>query len=64
MLVLNRRVAGWNPGTRGRMLVASQGGIIVEVGEKIRMVRPKHADHLTVCTPQPLQLSPKKIGCI
>lgn len=59
VLVFNRRVAGWDRGTRGRMLAASQAGIIVEAGEKIRLIKPKHADHLTVCTPRPLQLSPK-----
>lgn len=59
VLVFNHRVAGCDRGARGRMLAASQAGIIVEVGEKIRLVKPKHADHLTVCTPQPLHLSPK-----
>ena len=59
VLVFNHRVAGCDRDARGRMLAASQAGIIVEAGEKIRLVKPKHADHLTVCTPQPLQLSPK-----
>jgi conjugative relaxase-like TrwC/TraI family protein len=59
VLVFNRRVAGCDRGTRGRMLAASQAGIIVETGEKIRLIKSKHADHLTVCIPQPLQLSAK-----
>jgi conjugative relaxase-like TrwC/TraI family protein len=57
VLVFNRRTVGCNRGTRGRMLAANQSGIIVEVAGKIRAIRPKHADHLTVCTPEPLQLS-------
>lgn len=59
VLVFNRRVAGCNRGTRGRMLAANESGIILDAGGKIRLVKPKHADHLTVCTPQSLQLSPK-----
>ena len=58
VLVFNRRVAGWDRGTRGRMLAASHAGVVVEAAGKIRVLKPKHADHLTICTPQPLQLSP------
>jgi conjugative relaxase-like TrwC/TraI family protein len=57
VLVFNRRIAGCDRGTRGRMLAANESGIIVEAGGKIRLVKPKHADHLTICTPKPLTLS-------
>lgn len=59
VLVFNRRIAGCDRGTRGRMLAANESGIIVEAAGKIRMVRPKYADHLTVCAPHSLQLSPR-----
>ncbi len=57
VLVFNRRTAGCDRGTRGRMLAVTRSGIVVEAGGKIRLVKPKHADHITVCTPVPLQLS-------
>ncbi len=57
LVVFNRRTIGCDRGTRGRMLAANPSGIIIEVAGRIRAVRPKHADHLTICTPEPLQLS-------
>jgi conjugative relaxase-like TrwC/TraI family protein len=57
VLVFNRRIAGCDRGTRGRMLAANPSGIIIEAAGRIRVVRPKHAECLTICTPQPLQLS-------
>ncbi len=56
VLVFNRRIAGCDRGTHGRMLAANQSGIIIEAAGKIRAVRPKHAEYLTICTPQPLQI--------
>jgi len=57
VLVFNRRIAGCDRGTPGRMLAANPSGNIVETAGRIRVIRPKHADHLTICTPEPLQLS-------
>lgn len=57
VLVFNRRTVGCDRGTRARMLSANASGVIVEVAGRIRVIRPKHADHLTVCTPKPIQLS-------
>ncbi len=57
VLVFNRRIAGCDQGTCGRMLAANTSGIFIETAGKIRVVRPKHADYLTVCTPLPLQIS-------
>jgi ATP-dependent exoDNAse (exonuclease V) alpha subunit len=57
VVVFNRRIVGCDRGTRGRMLAANQSGIIIEAGGKIRVVRPKHAEYLTICTPQPLEIS-------
>jgi hypothetical protein len=57
VVVFNRRIVGCDRGTRGRMLAATQSGIIIEAAGKIRAVRPKHADHLTICTPKPLEIS-------
>ena len=57
VLVFNRRVAGWNRGATGRMLAATDAGIFVEGGGKVRIVRPKYADRLTICVPRTLPLS-------
>ena len=57
VLIFNRRVAGWNRGATGRMLAASDAGIFVEGGGKVRIVRPKYADRLTICVPRTLPLS-------
>jgi hypothetical protein len=40
------------------MLAVNQGGIIVEAAGKIWLVKAGHADHLTVCAPRVLSLSP------
>jgi conjugative relaxase-like TrwC/TraI family protein len=58
-LIFNRRIAGCDRGTNGRMLAANQSGIFIEAAGKIRVVRPKHADYLTICTPLLLQIAPK-----
>lgn len=57
VLVFNRRVAGWDPGAMGCMIAATPAGMIVECGGKIRLVKPKYAERLTVCTPRALALS-------
>lgn len=57
VVVCNRRVAGWMPGTQGRVRAATQNGIIVEAVGKIRLVKTKYADRLTVCAPHPLELT-------
>ncbi len=57
VLVFNRRVAGWDRGATGRMLAATDAGIFVEGGGKVRIVRPKYADRLTICVPRALPLS-------
>lgn len=57
VLVFNRRVAGWDRGGMGRMVAATPAGMIVECGGKIRLVKPKSAERLTVCAPRALVLS-------
>lgn len=57
VLVFNRRVAGWDRGLTGRMLAVTEAGIFVEGGGKVRIVRPKYADRLTICVPRALALS-------
>lgn len=57
VVVFNRRAAGWDRGATGRMLAATAAGVFVEGGGKVRIVRPKYADRLTVCTPRSLAVS-------
>lgn len=57
VLVFNRRVAGWDRGATGRMLAATDAGVFVEGGGKVRIVRPKYADRLSVCVPHALHIS-------
>lgn len=57
VVVFNRRIAGCDRGTRARLFAANQSGIILEAAGKIRVVRPKHADYLTVCKPESLEIS-------
>jgi conjugative relaxase-like TrwC/TraI family protein len=59
VLVFNRKLGRTARGATGRMLGVSRGGIIVETQGKIRLVRARNADHITVCTPQALSLSQK-----
>lgn len=57
VLVFNRELGRTARGTTARMLGANQGGIIVEAEGKIRLVKARNADHLTICTPRELSLS-------
>ena len=57
VLVFNRKLGRMARGETGRMIAVNQGGIIVEAADKIRLVKARHADHLTVCMPRQLSLS-------
>jgi conjugative relaxase-like TrwC/TraI family protein len=57
VLVFNRKLGRMARGETGRMIAVNQGGIIVEAADKIRLVKARHADHLTICTPRQLSLS-------
>lgn len=57
VVVFNRRVAGWDRGMTGRMVAVTNAGIFVEGGGKLRLVRPKYADRLSVCIPRALAIS-------
>jgi conjugative relaxase-like TrwC/TraI family protein len=57
VVVFNQRLGRTTRGTIARMLGANQGGIIVETGGRIRLVKAQNADRLTVCTPQVLAVS-------
>ena len=59
IVVLNRRVAGWDRGATGRMLAATRSGVFMEADGKIRLVKAKYAERMTVCTPRALPLSPE-----
>ena len=47
VLVFNRNLGRMARGETGRMIAVNQGGIIVEAEDKIRLVKARHADHLT-----------------
>jgi conjugative relaxase-like TrwC/TraI family protein len=57
VLVFNRKLGRTARGATGRMLAVNQVGVIVEAEGKIRLVKARHIDHLTVCTPRALSLS-------
>jgi hypothetical protein len=57
VLVFNRKLGRTVRGAAGRMLAVNQGGVIVEADGKIRLVKARHIDHLTVCAPRTLSLS-------
>ncbi len=57
VLVFNRQLGRTARGATARMLGANQGGIIVEAEGKIRLVKARNADHLTICKPRELSLS-------
>ena len=57
VLVFNRELGRTARGATARMLGANQGGIIVEAEGKIRLVKARNADHLTICKPRDLSLS-------
>ena len=57
MLVFNRKVGCTARGATGRMIAVIPSGIVVEVAGKIRVVKARHADGLTVCTPREMALS-------
>jgi ATP-dependent exoDNAse (exonuclease V) alpha subunit len=57
VLIFNRNLGRTARGASARMLAVNQGGIIVEAEGKIRLVKARHADHLTVCMPRQLSLS-------
>jgi len=57
VLVFNRKLGCTARGATGRMIAVIPSGIVVEVAGKIRVVKARHADGLTVCTPRDLSLS-------
>ena len=57
VLVFNRKLGRTARGATGRMIAVNHGGVIVEAAGKIRLVKARHADHLTICTPRALSLS-------
>ena len=59
VLVFNRKLGRTARGATGRMIAVNRGGIIVEAAGRIRLVKARHADHLTVCASHALSVSRK-----
>ncbi|MEO8350231.1 MAG: AAA family ATPase, partial [Chthoniobacteraceae bacterium] len=57
VLVFNQKLGRTPRGATGRMIAVNQGGVIAEVEGKMRMVKARHTDHLTICQPEILSLS-------
>lgn len=57
VLIFNRKLGCTARGATGRMIAVIPSGIVVETAGKIRVVKARHADGLTICTPRELSLS-------
>jgi hypothetical protein len=57
VLVFNRKVGRIARGATGRMVAVIPSGVIVEAAGKIRLVKARHTDRITICTPHLLSLA-------
>ncbi len=57
VVIFNRKLGPYAKGAHGRMIAANRAGIVVEAHGKVRLVKAKHADHLTVCARHALAVS-------
>jgi hypothetical protein len=56
VVIFNRATRRFARGSRGRVLMATREGVIVETNGKVHLVKTKHLDKMTVCRPRPLSL--------
>jgi conjugative relaxase-like TrwC/TraI family protein len=56
VVIFNRATRRFARGSRGRVLIATREGVVVETNGKVHLVKTKHLDKMTVCRPRPLSL--------
>jgi conjugative relaxase-like TrwC/TraI family protein len=57
VVLLNRNAGGFRKGETARLVAITQTGLVLEGGERIRRIRFRSLDRLTVCQPRELALA-------